>query len=58
MVESGRRTVLMVFDMPDPSMIPELAEPFFQGLGAELSFNPVMIAPELQAGLGAWAAEG
>ena len=55
--ETGRRTVYAVFDMADPSIIPVLAEPLFQGLGAEVHFVPVMVQPELQKGAMAWAAK-
>jgi hypothetical protein len=47
----GKRTVLMFFDMKDPSMIPQLAEPLFSALQAEVEFTPVMNQEELQKGL-------
>lgn len=56
LTENGQRTVYAIFDMTSPDMIPVLAEPMFQGLGAHVDFHPVMTAPELQKGLSAWAA--
>ncbi|WP_212005113.1 hypothetical protein [Chitinophaga sp. HK235] len=49
--DGGRRSMLMVFDMKDPSDIPGIAEPFFMELNAEVEFQPVMNAEELQKGL-------
>ena len=50
----GKRGCMMVFDMKDPSEIPQIAEPFFQQLNAEVEFHPVMNADDLQKGLAAW----
>lgn len=50
--EDGRRAALIVFDMAEPSQIPVVAEPWFQGLNATVDFRPVMIADDVQAGLG------
>jgi hypothetical protein len=55
LTENGLRTVYAIFDMPSPDMVPALAEPLFQGLGATVAFMPVMTADELQQGLGTWA---
>lgn len=55
--ETGRRTVYAIFDMKDPSIIPVLAEPLFQSLGADVYFNPVMTQPDLEKGSMAWAAK-
>jgi hypothetical protein len=55
LTENGLRTVYALFDMPSPDIIPALAEPLFQGLGATVSFLPVMTAAELEKGLQAWA---
>jgi hypothetical protein len=49
--EGGKRTCLMVADLKDPSSIPEIGEPFFMALDAQVEFVPVMNAQELQAGL-------
>jgi hypothetical protein len=49
----GRRTAFFVFDLPDPSAIPPVAEPFFMELNAEVQFSPVMDPNDLQKGLSA-----
>ncbi|RBL89930.1 hypothetical protein [Chitinophaga flava] len=49
--DGGRRTCLMIFDLKEPSEIPGIAEPFFQELNAEVIFQPVMNAEDLQKGL-------
>ena len=55
LTEEGHRTALYVFDMKDPSQIPQIAEDLFQVLKAEVQFSPVMNQEELERGLGAWA---
>ena len=55
MTELGRRTAYFFFDLQNASQIPQIAEPLFHGLGAEVEFVPVMNLDELQAGLKAWA---
>jgi len=47
----GHRTALLVFDMKDSSEMPSIAEPFFSGFQAEVTFSPVMTADDLKAGL-------
>jgi hypothetical protein len=47
----GRRTAFMVFDFPDASNLPPFAEPFFQGLNADVQLAPAMNADDLQKGL-------
>jgi hypothetical protein len=47
----GRRTAFLVFDMPDASDLPPFAEPFFQGLNADVQLAPVMNGDDLQRGL-------
>lgn len=49
--ERGRRTALFVFDLKDPSQIPQVAEPLFEKLCAEVELFPVMNAEELKSGL-------
>jgi hypothetical protein len=49
--ERGLRTAVMVVDLKESSSMPEIAEPLFIGLGAQVEFTPVMNAQELQAGL-------
>ena len=48
---NGLRTALMVFDMKDSSEMPSIAEPFFSGFSAAVTFSPVMTADDLKAGL-------
>jgi hypothetical protein len=47
----GRRTAFMVFDMPDPSDMVAFAEPWFQGLNADVEIIPVMNGDDVQKGL-------
>ncbi len=47
----GRRTAYMVFDLPDSSDMPTFAEPFFDGLNADVQLAPVMNVEDLQKGL-------
>ncbi len=47
----GLRTAFFVFDMPDSSAIPIVAEPFFMELNANVQFAPVMNGDDLQKGL-------
>jgi hypothetical protein len=49
--EDGMRTALIFFDMADASDIPTAAEPFFMGLDAQISFEPVMNADDMRAGI-------
>jgi hypothetical protein len=49
--QDGNRGCFMVFDLKDPSDIPVIAEPLFQGLNAKLEFIPVMNIEDLQKGL-------
>ena len=47
----GKRTAIIVFDLPDSSQIPVFAEPFFMELQAEVELAPVMNGDDLQKGL-------
>ena len=49
--ENGKRTMLFVFDLPDSTHIPSIAERFFRGLNAEIVLTPVMNADDLKTGL-------
>ncbi|WP_405794759.1 DUF3303 family protein [Streptomyces sp. NBC_01506] len=49
--QEGMRTAYIVFDLKDASDIPSAAEPFFQDLGAKVTFVPVMNFDDVQAGL-------
>jgi hypothetical protein len=48
--EEGR-TILLFIDVKEPSDLPAIGEPFFQGMNANISFTPVMNAQDFQAGL-------
>lgn len=48
---AGKRAGMMVFDMTDPAQIPQIAEPLFQALEAEVEFVPVMNADDLKRAL-------
>ncbi len=49
--EKGKRAGMLVFDMSDPSQIPEIAEQLFMNLDAEVEFTPVMNTDDLQRAL-------
>ena len=51
LAEGGLRTAIMIFDLADQSEIPSIAEPFFAGFNAAVSFVPVMNADDLEQGL-------
>lgn len=47
----GRRTAIIVFDLPDSSDMVSFAEPFFNELDADVQITPVMNGDDLQRGL-------
>jgi hypothetical protein len=49
--QGGNRTAFVFFDLEDPTMIPTVAEPFFQNLGASIEISPVMNAADMKAGV-------
>lgn len=49
--EDGMRTALIFFEMAGSSEIPPAAEPFFIGLGAQITLSPAMNPEEMQAGV-------
>ncbi len=49
--EDGKRAGLMVFNMADPSEIPQIAEQLFMNLDAAVAFTPVMNTDDLQRAL-------
>ncbi len=49
--ENGERGGMMVFDMADPSQIPQIAEPLFLNVDAAVDFAPVMNADDLKKAL-------
>jgi len=48
---NGKRSAFFVFDLPDPTHIPVVAESFFFGLNADVTMTPVMNADDLRAGI-------
>ena len=51
LTDDGERSALFFLDVKDPSQIPQLAEPFFLGLNAKITFCPAMNPQDLKAGL-------
>ncbi|MER5471085.1 DUF3303 family protein [Streptomyces sp. NPDC002935] len=49
----GGRTCTFVFDMQDSSLLPTIAEPLFERLGAKIEIQPVMNTEDMQKGLAA-----
>ncbi len=49
--EDGERSGLIVFDMTDPSQIPQIAERLFMSVNAAVEFLPVMNADDLRRAL-------
>jgi hypothetical protein len=47
----GKRTALVVFDLEDPSQIPAIAEPLFNGFNGEVELSPVMNLDDLMRGI-------
>jgi hypothetical protein len=47
----GVRTGFFFFDMKEPAQMPSIAEPFFQELGANVTFTPAMNADDVMRGL-------
>jgi hypothetical protein len=56
--ENGERAGMLVFDMADPTQIPQIAEPLFMNLEAAVEFVPVMDADDLRKALEKVAAKG
>ncbi|WP_406094573.1 hypothetical protein [Streptomyces sp. NBC_01013] len=49
----GKRSCTFVFDMQDSSVLPSIAEPLFEGLGAKIEIQPVMNTDDMKKGLAA-----
>ncbi|MER6117295.1 hypothetical protein [Streptomyces sp. NPDC001743] len=49
----GKRSCTFVFDMQDSSLLPSIAEPLFESLGAKIEIQPVMNTEDMQKGLAA-----
>ena len=47
----GYRTAYIVFDLKDPSQMPQIAEPLFSGINAKIDLAPAMNMDELQEGM-------
>ncbi len=56
--ENGERAGMMVFDMADPTQMPQIAEPLFLKLDAAVDFAPVMNADDLKKALEIVASKG
>jgi hypothetical protein len=44
----GRRGAIMIVDVPDPSKVPSVSEPWFLMFNADVSFHVVMKPDDLQ----------
>ena len=49
--EGGKRTAFFFFDLADPTMLPSVAEPFFQNLNAGIEVSPAMNLDDMKAGV-------
>jgi hypothetical protein len=50
----GRRSAVMIVDLPDPSAVPKISEPWFLSFNADVEFHVVMSPEDLgRAGLDA-----
>ena len=52
---AGRRSMLFIVDLADPSELVTKGEPFWLALGAEVEITPVMTQEDLSRGLQALA---
>jgi hypothetical protein len=50
------RTALLFIDVKEESDMPVIADPFFQGVSARITFTPVMNGQDFQAGMAKLAA--
>ena len=46
----GKRTAVIIVDLPNASKIPALAEPWFLTFDADVQFHPVMTPEDLKRG--------
>jgi hypothetical protein len=49
MAHNGRRSALLIMDLPDASRIPSLTEPWFLTFNADVEVQPVMTQQDLGA---------
>ena len=52
------RTALLFIDVKEASDMPVIADPFFQGVSARITFTPVMNVQDFQAGMAKLAKSG
>jgi hypothetical protein len=52
--EWGKRTGYIFFELKETSVIPQICEPLFQLLNAEIELKPVMNSEDLVKGLQGW----
>jgi hypothetical protein len=50
------RTALLFIDVKEPSDMPVIADPFFQGVNARITFTPVLNVQDFQAAMAKLAA--
>lgn len=48
----GDRTFVFIVNLDRADMIPSIAEPLFQDIGAKVEFHPVMVLEDLKKSLG------
>ena len=48
----GDRTFAFIVNLDSADMIPSIAEPLFQDIGAKVEFHPVMVLEDLKKSLG------
>jgi hypothetical protein len=46
--QNGQRTAILIVDVPEPSKVPSIAEPWFLAFKADVEFHVVMTPEELQ----------
>jgi hypothetical protein len=45
---NGERTAILIVEVPDPSRVPFIVEPFMLTFNAKVELQPVMVAQDLQ----------
>ena len=48
----GDRTFAFILNIDNVDMVPSIAEPLFQDIGAKVEFHPVMVLEDLKKALG------
>jgi len=48
--QHGKRSAILIVDLPNPSQIPSLAEPWFLTFNADVEFKAIMSPEELAKG--------